>query len=410
METSIGRGETLQKVSPLRGDYRVILIVLDSVGIGELPDASEYGDSRSNTLGNLADAVGGLKLPNLARLGLGNIAPIRGVPATEFPIACFGKMAELSKGKDTITGHWELMGIVNETPFPTYPNGFPPEVIESFQDAIGTKVIGNKPASGTEIINELGKIHMETGFPIVYTSADSVFQIAAHEEIIPVEKLYNFCRIARALLKPPHNVARVIARPFIGKPGAFIRTPRRMDFSIKPLHPTLLDYINNTLGIGKIWDIFSGQGITEGIKTKSNIEGISKTIHFIRHDRRYKLIFTNLIDFDMLYGHRNDVDGYYKALREFDSYIPKILKAMRRNDILILTADHGCDPTTPGTDHSREYVPLLVYGTCINPGVDLGTCTSFSDIAQTLAELWGLPRMPKGQSFLNKIGISQKHD
>lgn len=384
-------------------DYRIIIIILDSVGIGELPDAQNYGDSGSNTLGNLANAISGLKLPNIARLGLGNIAPIKGILPTEYPTSCFGKMAEQSLGKDTITGHWELMGIITEKAFPTYPNGFPQELIESFQDAIGTKIIGNKPVSGTEIINELGETHIKTGNPIVYTSADSVFQIAVHEDIIPVDKLYKFCQIARDLLKTPHNVARVIARPFIGKPGAFIRTERRKDFSIKPPVPTLLDYINSTLGIGKIWDIFSGQGITESIHTKNNLEGIQRTIHAIREDTKHKLIFTNLIDFDMLYGHRNDVNGYYKALREFDNFLPKLLKAMRKNDILIITSDHGCDPTTESTDHSREYVPLLVYGTGINPGINLGTRTSFSDIAQTLAGLWKLQKMPNGKSFLGEI-------
>lgn len=380
-------------------DSRAIIIVLDSVGIGELPDADKYNDSGSNTLANLADAVGGLGLPNLARLGLGNIRPIKGVQPAEFPTSCFGKMAEASAGKDTTTGHWELMGIVTENAFPLYPNGFPPEIIEPFQKAIGTKIIGNKPASGTEIINELGKLHMDTGYPIIYTSADSVFQIAAHTEIIPIEKLYKFCESARNLV----SVARVIARPFTGNPGAFKRTEKRKDFSIKPPRPTLLDYINSTLGIGKIWDIFAGQGITEAIHIKNNLEGIQKTIHAIRDNKRYKLIFTNLIDFDMLYGHRNDVNGFYKALREFDSYLPGIQKAMRKSDILIITADHGCDPTTPSTDHSREYVPLLVYGTGINPGVDLGTRTSFSDVAQTLAELWELPKLENGMSFLSQI-------
>lgn len=384
-------------------NYRAIIIILDSVGIGELPDAYKYGDRGSNTLGNLANAIGGLDLPNLTQLGLGNIAPIKGIPPIGSPVACFGKMAERSKGKDTITGHWELMGIVTKHPFPTYPNGFPKIIIKTFQDAIGTKIIGNKPASGTEIINELGKLHMETGYPIVYTSADSVFQIAVHEKIIPIEKLYKFCQIARGLLKSPHNVARVIARPFTGKPGAFKRTERRKDFSIKPPQPTLLDKINSTLGIGKIRDIFAGHGITKSIHIRNNSEGIKKTINAIQNDKKHKLIFTNLIDFDMLYGHRNDVQGYYKALREFDKYIPSIQKAMRGHDILFITADHGCDPTTSSTDHSREYVPLLVYGDGIKSGISLGTRKSFSDIAQTLAELWGLPKLKNGKSFLDKI-------
>lgn len=378
---------------------RAIIIVLDSVGIGELPDADRYNDQGSNTLGNLANALGGLNLPNLARLGLGNISPVKGVEPALFPTASFGKMLEASAGKDTTTGHWELMGIITEKAFPTYPDGFPRDLIESFEKAASTKVLGNKPASGTEIINELGKSHMETGFPIVYTSVDSVFQIAAHEDIIPVEKLYKLCETARNLV----STARVIARPFIGRPGAFKRTEKRKDFSIRPSKLTLLDKINSTLGIGKIYDIFSGQGITDSIHTKNNLEGIQKTIHAIRDDKRHKLIFTNLLDFDMLYGHRNDINGFYKALKEFDTCLPVIQKAMRKTDILIITADHGCDPTTPSTDHSREYVPLLVYGTGINPGINLGTRKSFSDAGQTLAELWKLPKLENGISFLDKI-------
>lgn len=384
-------------------EYRAIIIIMDSVGIGELPDADKYNDQGSNTLGNLANAVGGLDLPNLGRLGLGNISPVKGVPPSKFPTACFGKMAEASAGKDTTTGHWELMGILTSQPLPTYPNGFPKELIGSFEKAIGTKIIGNKPASGTEIIDELGKIHIETGYPIIYTSADSVFQIAAHEDIIPIERLYSLCETARNILTAPHNIARVIARPFIGKPGAFKRTERRKDFSIKPPKSTLLDYINSTVGIGKISDIFSGEGITESIHIKNNQEAIQKTINAIRDNREYKLIFTNLLDFDMLYGHRNDINGYYKALVEFDNYIPAILKIMRKNDILFITADHGCDPTTLSTDHSREYVPLLVYGTRINPGINLGTRKSFSDVGQTLAELWKLPKLENGVSFLKEI-------
>ena len=401
-------------------DYRVIIIILDSVGIGALPDADKYGDTNSNTLGNLAKAVGGLNLPNLAQLGLGNIAPIKGISPTDYPTAAYGKMAECSAGKDTITGHWELMGIVNNTPFPTYPDGFPKEIIEAFKSAIsrllrafrrprrgqscrGTDILGNKPASGTEIITELGKTHMETGFPIVYTSADSVFQIAAHEKIISVEKLYKICEIARNILVSPHNIARVIARPFTGKPGSFKRTDRRRDFSIKPPKSSLLNYIEKTLGIGKIWDIFAGEGITDSIHTKNNREGIQKTIWAINKTKEYKLIFTNLIDFDMLYGHRNNIKGYYNALREFDNYLPGILEAMQKKDILIITADHGCDPTTKSTDHSREYVPLLVYGTGIKEGVNLGLRASFSDVGQTLAELWNLPKLPNGNSFLNKL-------
>lgn len=384
-------------------DYRVILIILDSVGIGELPDADKYNDAGSNTLGNLARAIGGLNLPNLAQMGLGNIAPIDGMPPAKAPTACYGKMAELSNGKDTTIGHWELMGIVTDKPFPTYPNGFPPEIIGKFENAIGIKIIGNKPASGTEIISELGKEHMETGYPIVYTSADSVFQIAAHEEVIKIEKLYELCKTARGMLVYPHNVSRVIARPFIGIPGAFKRTENRRDFSIKPPQPTLLDCLNSTLGIGKIWDIFAGQGITESIHTHNNSEGIKEILHAVKSDTKHKLIFTNLVDFDMLYGHRNDAYGYYKALWKFDNCIPELVKTLRKNDILIITADHGCDPTTKSTDHSREYVPLLVYSTGITPGINLGARKTFSDIGQTLSELLQLPKLANGTSFLGEI-------
>lgn len=384
-------------------DPRAIIIILDSVGIGALPDADKYGDCDSNTLGNLAHALGGLNLPNLSKMGLGNIAPIEGIIPVKNPIACHGKMAELSSGKDTTTGHWELMGIITKKPFPTYPNGFPPEIIEKFENLIGTKILGNKPASGTAIIAEFGKKHMETGFPIIYTSADSVFQIAAHEEIIPLKKLYELCKTAREMLVYPNNVSRVIARPFIGKDGAFTRTFNRKDFSLIPPEKTLLDAINNTLGIGKIWDIFAGKGITDNIHIQNNLDGIKKTIDAIDQDTQHKLIFTNLVDFDMLYGHRNDINGYYKALKEFDSYLPDMLSSLRKKDLLIITADHGCDPTTPSTDHSREYIPLLVYGKSIKQGINLGTRKSFSDLAQTLAELWNLPKLPNGTSFLGEI-------
>jgi len=384
-------------------NYRVIIIVLDSVGIGYLPDADKYGDSGCNTLGNIARAVSGLNLPQLARMGLGNIAPLAGIAPVENPSASFGKMAEKSAGKDTSSGHWELMGLINPWPFPTYPQGFPDEIIKPFQKQIGTKIIGNKPASGTEIIQQLGNHHLETGYPIVYTSADSVFQIAAHENIIPVSQLYHLCTIARRILTKPHNVARVIARPFIGKPDNFTRTSRRRDFSLPPAQPTLLDYLNSTLGIGKIKDIFAGRGITKSIHTKNNQDGIQQTISSIHSNTEYKLIFTNLVDFDMLYGHRNDVAGYYKCLREFDSHLPRILEVLREKDILLITADHGCDPTTPGTDHTREYVPLLVYGAAVKPGIDLGIRKTFADTAQTMAQLWDIPELTTGTSFLDKI-------
>jgi len=382
---------------------RVIIIILDSVGIGALPDAYKYGDENSNTLGHIAEKLGGIFLPNLKKFGLGNISPIKGLSPALHPTASYGKMAEMSAGKDTITGHWELIGIINNVPFPVYPNGFPKEIIEPFKSAIGTDILGNRPASGTEIITELGQRHLETGFPIIYTSADSVFQIAAHNEIIPVKKLYKICRLAGKMLIPPHKIARVIARPFTGAPGTFKRTDKRRDFSVRPPIPNLLSLIRNTLGIGKISDIFAGQDIAKSIHIKNNLDGIQKTIQAVKEEQNYKLIFTNLVDFDMLYGHRNDTKGYYKALKGFDNYLPAILAAMQKSDILIITADHGCDPTTPGTDHSREYVPLLIYGREINPGINLGSRETFSDIAQTLAELWHLPKISNGKSFLNQI-------
>ena len=387
--------------------YRAIIIILDSVGVGELPDAADYGDRGSNTLGNLASTLGGLQLPHLGRLGLGNIIALSGVPAAVYPTAAYGKMAERSAGKDTTTGHWELMGLVTTTPFPTYPRGFPPEIIDPFQQAIGTKIIGNKPASGTEIIKELGAEHLATVYPIIYTSADSVFQIAAHEEAIPLARLYEICKIARGLLQKPHNVSRVIARPFTGRPGSFTRTKNRQDFSLSPPSATLLDRLRaggqKTLAIGKINDIFAGQGISKSIPIKNNREGIQTTITAIRQQTDYRLLFTNLIDFDMLYGHRNDPGGYYRALKEFDNYLPSILKNMRKHDILIITADHGCDPTAGNTDHSREYVPLLVYGSLLKPGVNLKTRNTFADLGQTLAGLWQLPPLADGTSFLNLI-------
>lgn len=389
-------------------NYRAIIIILDSVGIGELPDAAQYGDQGSNTLGNLATYLGGLNLPNLQNLGLGNIAPLQGIPPVPQPTACYGKMAEASVDKDTTTGHWELMGLVKEQPFPTYPQGFPVEIMAPFEQQIKTKTLGNKTASGTEIITELGPEHLKTGYPIIYTSADSVFQIAAHEDIIPIERLYEICKLARKILTGKHSVARVIARPFIGKPGAFIRTDKRKDFSIKPLQATLLDHITtagaHTLGIGKISDIFAGQGISKSIHTKNNSDGIQKTISAIKTDLQTKLIFTNLIDFDMKYGHRNNPQGYYEALKEFDNFLPDILNNLQKYDILIITADHGCDPTiSSSTDHSREYVPLLVFGRELKSGINLGTRNSFSDIGQTLADLWQLPKLPNGKSFLNLI-------
>ena len=381
---------------------RAIVIVLDSVGIGELPDASDYGDAGSNTLVHIAQAVDGLHLPNLAAMGLGNIEHIDGVGPVESPSACYGKMAELSPGKDTTTGHWEIMGVVTECPFPVYPSGFPPEVISAFESRIGRRVLGNKVASGTEIIEELGPEHIRTGRPIVYTSADSVFQIASHEEIISVDELYEMCRAARRILVPPHNVQRVIARPFVGEPGAFVRTQRRRDFSVEPPRDTLLDLIVKTSGqviaIGKIEDIFAHRGISTAIHTTNNADGIEATIESIAAGQG-TLIFSNLVDFDMLYGHRNDPHGYARALEAFDSALPEITSAMKEADIVMMTADHGCDPTTPSTDHSREHVPLLVYGPSINSGAYLGVRSTFCDVAATLADLLHIPGVVCGNTF-----------
>lgn len=371
---------------------RVIIIVLDSAGIGELPDAAEYGDEGSNTLGNIAAAVPGFSLPNLEKLGLGNIDGIVGFKAAEEPLGCFGKMAERSVGKDTTTGHWELAGITLRKPFPVYPEGFPGDLVERFEKAIGTKTLGNYPASGTVIIKELGQQHVKTGYPIIYTSADSVFQIAAHEDVIPVQRLYEICRTAREILTGEHAVGRVIARPFTGSDGNYTRTANRRDFSLEPPEKTLLDHVKEAglevKAVGKIDDIFAGRGITQSIHVKDNMEGVDKTIGFIK-ERFSGLIFANLVDFDMYYGHRNDPEGYARALEEFDGRVPEIIDAMARQDILFITADHGCDPTTVSTDHSREYVPLLVYGKEIRMGINLGTRKTFSDLAQTTAECLG---------------------
>ncbi|HQA59783.1 MAG TPA: phosphopentomutase [Tepidanaerobacteraceae bacterium] len=381
---------------------KVILIVLDSVGVGELPDAAKYGDEGSNTLGNVAKAVGGLSLPNMQKMGIGNIIDIEGVPAVKEPTAAYGKAAEKSAGKDTTTGHWELAGVILDRPFPVYPDGFPPELIEEFEKRIGRKVLGNKVASGTEIIKEPGDEHVKTGRPIVYTSADSVFQIAAHEEVIPVKQLYDICKIAREILRGEHGVARVIARPFVGKSGEYLRTYNRADFSLKPPHDTLLDKVvragMEVIGVGKIWDIFAGQGITKAMHTEGNMDGVDKTLEAIDMIQK-GLVFSNLVDYDMLYGHRNDPVGYAKALEEFDGRLPEILEKLGDNDVLIITADHGCDPTTVSTDHSREYVPVLVYGDRIKAGVKLGTLSSFSDIGQTVTDFLGCLSLKNGRSF-----------
>ncbi len=381
---------------------RVVLIVLDSVGVGALPDAAQYNDEGSDTLGNISRSVGGLDLPNLQRWGLGNLHSIKGVPPAESPLASFGRMAEQSAGKDTTVGHWEIAGIISHEPLPTYPNGFPRALIKAFESSIGRRTLGNYPASGTVILDELGAEHMRTGYPIVYTSADSVFQIAAHEDIISPEELYSLCRVARALLRDEHNVGRVIARPFVGSPGAFRRTEGRKDFSAPPPGPTLLDRIVaaglTVYAVGKIEDIFAGQGISVAVHTRDNMDGVDQTLAAMQRAAP-GLIFTNLVDFDMVYGHRNNAAGYAAALSAVDHRIPELVAALRSEDILVFTADHGCDPTTVSTDHSREYVPLLVFGKLLAAGVNLGTRASFADLGATIAEWLGVAPLSAGSSF-----------
>ncbi|KKC30472.1 phosphopentomutase [Caldanaerobacter subterraneus] len=386
---------------------RVILIVLDSVGVGELPDAYKFGDEGTNTLGHVVEKTG-IKLPTMEKLGLGNIIPLKTVAPNPNAIGAYGKMAEKSAGKDTTTGHWEIAGLIVEKPFPTYPEGFPKEIIEEFEKRIGRKVLGNKPASGTEIIKELGEEHIKTGYPIVYTSADSVFQIATHEEVIPLEELYRMCEIAREILKGDHAVGRVIARPFIGSPGNFVRTANRRDFSLKPFGPTVLDMLKEAgyqvYAVGKIEDIFAGQGITDSVHTGNNDEGITATIEAMDAVKK-GIIFTNLVDFDMVYGHRNDVNGYAKALKHFDERLPEIMLRLKEEDLLIITADHGCDPTTPGTDHTREYVPLLVYSPSMKEGRDLGLRKTYADVAATIAEIFNVGPIRTGTSFLRELPL-----
>ncbi|NLL52998.1 MAG: phosphopentomutase [Peptococcaceae bacterium] len=386
---------------------RVIIIVMDSVGIGEMPDSWEYGDQGSNTLGNISRKLGGLRLPNLQGLGLANIAPIPYLEAVNHAQANYGKMAEKSKGKDTTTGHWEIAGLILEQAFPTFPHGFPPDFISKLENKIGRGVLGNEVASGTEIIQRLGDEHVRTGKPIVYTSADSVFQIAAHEEVIPLEELMSICRTARAMLDGDLRVARVIARPFIGQTGNYKRTANRQDFSVEPHRETLLDKLTanggKVMAVGKIYDIFAGKGISESVTIRNNMDGLDKTINILQEKSQFDLIFTNLVDFDMIYGHRNNISGYARALEEFDSRLPDIIGALQEEDMLFITADHGCDPTTPSTDHSREYVPLLVYGQGLKKGVNLGIRSTFADLGATAAEYLGLEPLSNGQSFYQEI-------
>ena len=384
---------------------RVIVVVMDGVGIGPALDSDKYGDGMANTLGHVAESREGYRLPHLQRLGIGNIQEVD-VFEKENAVGSYGSMYEKSAGKDTITGHWEMAGVVLEKPFPTYPNGFPKDIIDRFEEAIGTKVIGNYPASGTVIINELGDEHVKTGYPIVYTSADSVFQIAAHEGIIPVDKLYEMCEKARKILVGEHAVGRVIARPFVGESGNYTRTSNRRDFAISPIKRTVLDACVDkgyeVKAVGKIEDIFNGRGITEAIHTKNNMDGVDKTIEFLKQDFN-GMIFTNLVDFDMLYGHRNNVNGFADALLDLDNRLEEIEANLGEDDILIITADHGCDPTAPGTDHTRERVPLIVYGKKIAKGYDLKKRDGFIDIAETIAEFFELEETFGGESFLKDV-------
>lgn len=385
---------------------RVILIVLDSVGIGEMRDASDYGDLGSDTLGNTSKAVGGISLPNMEKMGLGHIQGIKNINRVDNPTGSFGKCAELSIGKDTVTGHWEIAGVVLREPLNTYPNGFPEEIIKEFEEKVGRKVIGNKVASGTEIIKELGEEHIKTGCPIIYTSADSVFQIAAHEEVISLEELYKMCKIAREMFVEEKAIGRIIARPFIGEEGNFTRTANRRDFALDPFGKTMLDYIKekglSVMAVGKIEDIYNKKGITDAVHIKGNMDGVDKTIDYMKKEKE-GLIFTNLVDFDMLYGHRNDFQGYAKALVDFDNRVPEIISNMKDDDVLVLTADHGCDPTTESTDHSREYIPVLAYGKEIKSGIDIGVRKSFSDIGKTILELLGIENELYGESFVKEI-------
>ena len=388
---------------------RMTLIVLDSLGMGEMPDAALWGDAGSDTLGHILESRE-VSLPNLRALGLGNIRPLAGVPPVESPRGSFGRCALRSNGKDTTTGHWEMAGIILETAFPTYPNGFPPKIIDRFINETGVPgVLGNVPASGTEIIKELGEQHVLTGKPIVYTSADSVFQIAAHEEIIPVPKLYEMCETARRILHGKDEVGRVIARPFIGEPGAFKRTENRHDYAVPPPRENLLVALSeaglDVVCIGKVASIYDAVGVTQDLPAKNNDQSIDQTIKALSDDTR-GLIFSNLVDFDMLYGHRRDTEGYACALEHFDARLPEIEAAMKEGDIFIITADHGNDPTRPGSDHTREYAPLVIYGQQARAGVDLKIRGSLSDIGQTIVENFGL-RLTAGESFLGNIASRQ---
>lgn len=383
---------------------RVLAVVCDGLGVGAAPDAATYGDAGTRTLQNIL-RDGRPSIPNLTRLGLLHTLYADAPAGLPDPAGAFGRCAEASPGKDSTTGHWELMGLTLDIAFPLYPEGFPPAVIEPFEKAVGKKVLHNGPASGTEVIKEYGEEHLRTGRPIVYTSGDSVFQIAAHEDVVPVETLYRWCEIARKILVPPHRVGRVIARPFVGVPGSFTRTHRRRDYSVPPTGPTVLDVCHGrglaVHGIGKIEDLFVGKGLSSAVHTESNRDGLEKTVAALR-DRDDDFVFTNLVDFDTRYGHRNDPGGYARALEEFDAFVPDILGAMRERDLLLVTADHGGDPSDVSTDHTREFVPVVAAGRRVRPGADVGTRTSFADVGATAAEHLGVPS-PGGTSFLGLI-------
>jgi phosphopentomutase len=395
------------KIMP-SNDTRVIWIILDGVGVGALPDASEYDDEGANTLGNLAEALGGLNLPNLEALGLGNLTNIIGVAPYSVTRGAYGKMIEVSPGKDSTTGHWELAGVILDRPFPVYPKGFPPEVREGFEELIGIEVLGNKPASGTEIIEELGKEHLKTGKPILYTSVDSVFQLAAHKEVIPLNELYHMCEVAREMLRGEHMISRVIARPFIGSPGGFERIgEERMDLSLPPPRPTVLDLCSEAgmpvKGVGKVGDLYAGRGFESSPHTSGNLETMDMILKEISRGGE-GIIMANLVDFDMLYGHRRDCLGFARGLKEFDDFLPELKRSMKDRDICVVASDHGCDPTYGGTDHTREYTLLLVFGKEVAPGIDLGIRGSFADCGKSIADLLGI-KAPEldGTSFTAEV-------
>jgi phosphopentomutase len=386
---------------------RIHLVVMDSVGVGEAPDAKEFNDAGADTLGHIAERMNGLSMPNMAELGLGNIHEVQGIEKQESPLAYYTKMEEASVGKDTMTGHWEIMGLNISQPFKVYPDGFPEELLKELEERTGRPIIGNKPASGTAIIEELGEEHMETGALIVYTSADPVLQIAAHEDIIPIEEQYKICEIARELTKEEkYLVGRVIARPFVGKPGNFQRTSNRHDYALKPFERTVMNELKDSgydvIALGKISDIYNGEGVTESVRTKDNMDGMDQMVKSFEQDFT-GLSFLNLVDFDALFGHRRDPEGYGKALEEFDARLPEVFERMTEDDLLIITADHGNDPVHHGTDHTREYVPLLVYSKRMNGGKELPVRKTFADIGATVADNFNV-KLPKyGESFLNDI-------